>query len=64
MKLAALVCTHFLSLLDQLNLNNCDFEGRLSDQTRFVISFPTKEIYVDLIPAWVLYQFRIALQIV
>ena len=44
----------FLSLPDWLYVNNCDFEGRFSDQTRFVISFQTKEIYVGLIPAWVL----------
>lgn len=36
-------------------------DGLLTNQTRFVSSIPTKEIYLDLIPAWVLYKFRIAL---
>jgi len=33
----------FLSLPDRLNVNNCDFEGRLSDQLSFIISFPKKK---------------------
>jgi len=44
----------FSSLPDLLKLLHCDFEGRFSDQTRFVISFQTKEIYLVLIPARVL----------